>query len=173
MEVYAKTNIRIEIIYLFIYLLSSSLSIINYLFIGATKIIQGIKHLHYEDRPRELGLFSLEKRKVQRDLIAVSQYIKSSYKEEGDRLFSRVCCDGTRGNGFKLKQEGFRLDIGNKFFTIRVFFYSKSGEALEQVAQRGDGCPVPQDIQGQARRGSEQAALAVGVHCRGVGPDDL
>ena len=40
-------------------------------------------------------------------------------------------------------------------------------------AQRHDGCPVPEDIQGQAGGGSEQPGLAVEVpvHCRGVGLD--
>jgi len=44
-------------------------------------------------------------------------------------------------------------------------------EKLEQVAQRGGGCPTPGDIQGQAGWGSEQLDLAVGVpvHCREVG----
>ena len=46
---------------------------------------------------------------------------------------------------------------------------------LAQVAQRGGGCPVPGDAQGQAGRGSEHLDPAVGVpvHCRGVGPDGL
>lgn len=38
--------------------------------------------------------------------------------------------------------------------------FSQSDEALEQVAQRGGGCCVLGDIQGQAGPGSEQTDLA-------------
>jgi len=48
------------------------------------------------------------------------QNIKGGYKKELDRLFSRACCDRTRGNGFKLKVGRFRLDIRKKCFTVRV-----------------------------------------------------
>jgi len=47
-------------------------------------------------------------------------YLKWAQKKAGDRLFSRASCGGTRGNGFKLKEGRFRLDIRKKFFTMTV-----------------------------------------------------
>ncbi|KAK4832997.1 LOW QUALITY PROTEIN: hypothetical protein QYF61_027021 [Mycteria americana] len=69
-----------------------------------TKMIRGLEHLSYGERLRGLGLLSLEKRSLEGDVIAAFQ----------------VCCNRTRGNGFKLKEGRFRLDIRKKFFTVRV-----------------------------------------------------
>ena len=65
-----------------------------------TKMVQGMKHCSYKDRLRELGLFSLGKRSLWGDLRAASQCLKKSYRKEGDRLFSLVCGDRTRGKWF-------------------------------------------------------------------------
>ena len=83
-------------------------------------MIRGMEHLSYGERLREVGLFSLEKRRLRGDLIVAFQYLKGAYKKDGDKLFSRACCNRTRGNGFKLKEGRFRLDIRKKFFTVSV-----------------------------------------------------
>ena len=57
-------------------------------------------------------MFSLEKRRLQEDVIAASQYLKRVYKQEENKDFSRLDSDRSRGDGFKLKEGIFRLDVG-------------------------------------------------------------
>ena len=75
----------------------------------ATKMLRGLQHLPCKDRRRELGLFSLEKRRLQGDLIAAFQHLKGAYKQEGSQLFGGLNNSRTRGNGLKLKEGRFRI----------------------------------------------------------------
>ena len=102
-----------------------------------------MEFLPCDGRLRELGLCSLEKRRLQGDLRVAFQYLKRGCKKEGDRLFSRVCCDRTMGNGFTLQEGRFRLDIKKKCFRRLV-------RHCHRLPREAVDVPVPGDSQGQA-----------------------
>jgi len=79
-----------------------------------------MEHFCYDDRLRELGLLSLEKRRLRGDLSMAFLYLKRAYGKDEDYLFSKACCDRTRHDGFKQREGRFRLDIRKKFFTVKV-----------------------------------------------------
>ena len=86
----------------------------------ATTMMRGLERLSYEVRLRELGLFSLEKRRLRGDLINAYKYLKGGCQEDGARFFSVVPTDRKVGKEDKRKHWKVHLKVRKIFSTWRI-----------------------------------------------------
>lgn len=88
-------------------------------------MVKGMEHRCYGEKLRQLGLFSLQKKRFWADFVVAFQYTKTAYKEDGERLLTKAYNDRTRGNSFKLKEDRFGVYIRMIFFMMRIMGHWK------------------------------------------------
>jgi hypothetical protein len=85
----------------------------------AVNMIVGLRGQTYEDKLRELNLFSLTKRRLRGDLIETFKILKGFDKIDSTKFFT-LATSNTRGHSLKLYKKNVNSNIRKFFFTQRV-----------------------------------------------------
>jgi len=86
----------------------------------SSKAREGMEGMSYKEQLRTLGLSHLERRRLRDNFIALCSFMRRGHGDGGADLSSLGSSHGTRGNGSKLCQGRFRLDVRKHSFTRRV-----------------------------------------------------
>ena len=101
-----------------------------------TRAIEGLNHLAYEDRLRELNLYSMYGRLIRADIIQVWKIFNGLSAVAPNDLFELSSSQVTRGHSKKLQFRRCRLDTRKRSFAFRVvpLWNSLSAEAVEATS---------------------------------------
>ena len=85
-----------------------------------TKLIPRLRNKPYEERLKELNLFSLTKRRLRGDLIEVFKILKGIENVDAAKYFTIDTSNRTRNNGYKIVGKRFQTNEAKYFFFNRV-----------------------------------------------------
>jgi hypothetical protein len=86
----------------------------------ATKLIPSLKNLPYEERLRNLGMYSLVCRRQRGDLIETFKLLTGVEKVPHEKFFQPAVVSSTRGHSQKLYRSQSKLMVRYNFFSQRV-----------------------------------------------------
>jgi hypothetical protein len=86
----------------------------------ATKLVEGLQDMSYDDRLKELKLQSLSDRRVRADMLQTFRIIRNIDNLDEDTFFTKAHDTRTRGNGYKLFKKHCNTNIRKNAFSQRT-----------------------------------------------------